>query len=59
MEWIPVEDRFSFWKEDASKHLVETESYSLEDFPGGVAYVGSEWTVAEIAIAIVVLEVSH
>ena len=58
LRWIPLSDRFRFWKEEAAVRLVETYSFRLEDFPDGLAYVATEWVVDDEP-PIVLLEAHH
>ncbi len=59
LRWIPLRDRFAFWKGDAAIHLAEADSFYLDDFPDGVAYRASEWTVPDGEAPIVLLEAHH
>ena len=47
LTWVPADDGYRFWKDEAKPHLVEAgaaeEGFQLEDFPGDYCYVGSEW----------------
>jgi hypothetical protein len=58
LRWIPLAERFNFWKSEVAPHLAETESFYLDDFPDGLAYVASEWAGAGDAV-IILLEASH
>jgi hypothetical protein len=43
-EWIPKNEKFSFWKTEVKTHLAEPESEPfLEDFPDEYFYSASEW----------------
>jgi hypothetical protein len=58
LRWVPVAERFEFWKVHAAVHLSDSERIRLDDFPDGMAYVASEWlTFGEPPI--VLLEVNH
>jgi len=59
LQWIPLRDRFDFWKRDAAIHLAEADSFYLDDFPDGVAYRASEWVVPDGEDPIVLLEAHH
>lgn len=60
LRWISKDERFKFWQADVAVHLCETDRIFLDDFRDGVAYVASEWLVAEDARPpIVLLEVHH
>jgi hypothetical protein len=59
LRWISAEDRFEFWKADVVPHLAEADRIYLEEFPGGLAYVASEWLTAQSEPPIVLLEVHH
>lgn len=59
LRWVPLPDRFDFWKTDAAIHLADTEQIYLDDFPDSVAYTASEWSAAKNEPPIVLLEVHH
>jgi hypothetical protein len=59
LRWIPLHDRFAFWKGDAAIHLAEADSFYLDDFPDGLAYRASEWIVPDGEAPIVLLEAHH
>jgi hypothetical protein len=43
-EWIPNNERFDFWKNEAKAHLAAPEAKAvLEDFPDEYCYFASEW----------------
>jgi hypothetical protein len=47
LRWIPVGDRFRFWKEEVKPRVAKAPRWRLEDFPGEYCYSASEWTSAE------------
>lgn len=51
---------FDFWKSEVEHHLIDDPGlgFSLDDFPGGYAYLASEWTGNHPA-SIVLLEKHH
>jgi hypothetical protein len=57
---VRVEDCYDFWKSEVQAHVVEVpdSGFQLVDFPGGYAYVASEWS-GEIQTPIVLLEMHH
>lgn len=55
---IPAGERFEFWKSQAQARIVDTARFSLEDFPGELAYVATAWTDGD-ATPIVLLEAYH
>jgi hypothetical protein len=59
LRWIPLGERFSAWKTDIDAHLSAGDRVDLEKFPGGMAYVASEWVGAKDDIPIVLLEALH
>ena len=59
LRWIPIGERFEFWKHDVDAHLAKRDRIDLDDFPGGKAYVASEWAVADEQVPVIVLEVYH
>jgi hypothetical protein len=56
--WIPVENRFDFWKDELKTHLAEGEGFDLADYPGEYSYVALRWENAS-SIPTVVLEKHH
>lgn len=60
LKWVPVGDRFRFWKDEVKPRLVEpsVERFRLEDFPGEYCYVGTEWAGAG-EVPVVLLEMWH
>ncbi|MDI1476835.1 hypothetical protein QHF84_09510 [Polyangium sp. y55x31] len=59
LRWIPPAERFNFWKRDGDPHLAETDEMHLDDFPDGMVYRASEWTVSGGEAPIILLEVHH
>ena len=60
LRWIPTEDRFRFWKDEAKPHLsIGKPAISPEAFPGSYCYVASEWKNADSANVAVLLEKHH
>jgi hypothetical protein len=59
LRWVPLTDRFEFWKSDVSLHLADGEKSHLDDFPDAAAYVASEWLVSGHEPPIVLLEMHH
>ena len=57
---IPIDKRFDFWKSEARPHLVNNpdEGFSIEDSPGGYAYLASEWS-GQLQTPVVLLEMHH
>lgn len=55
---IDCKKNFKFWRDEVSKHLADSQSFYLTDFPDEYAYIGSEWT-AEGMCPIIVLEKAH
>jgi hypothetical protein len=62
LTWVEPSFAFRFWKEEVQLHLVDPPSaeagFSLESFPGGYAYVASEWSGGS-APAVVLLGMHH
>jgi len=60
MKQVGVQECFDFWKSEVRAHLVEDPEspFSLDDFPGGYAYLASEWS-GHIQTPIVLLEKHH
>lgn len=59
--WIPLTNRFEFWKTEVQPRLVEPdrESWSHEDYPGHYCYHASEWRHEQDGRFAVVLEKYH
>ena len=43
LDWIPIDNRFSFWKTVRSQIADPTKPIFLGSFPQETAYVASEW----------------
>jgi hypothetical protein len=43
IECIPLDRCFAFWKEEVKQRVVEERSFAREQWPGGYAYLASEW----------------
>lgn len=59
LRWIPLGERFEFWRRDVSLHLSDSGEIYLDEFPGGMAYWASEWTDSADETPIILLEVAH
>ena len=61
LEWVPVEQRYEFWKSQVKMRLVDpaVEGFRLEDFPGEYCYSASEWKADELEEPIVLLSRFH
>lgn len=59
LKWVPPAEQFDFWKRDGVRHLADAVEFDLDEFPGGMAYVASEWLVAGYEEPIILLEVHH
>jgi len=58
LQWVPLEDRFEFWKGDAKAHIAEpSQRVRLEDFPGEYFYRASRWSGDSWTI--ILLEIHH
>jgi hypothetical protein len=55
---IDCKNNFKFWRDEVSKHLVDSQPFYLTDFPDEYAYLGSEWA-ADGMCPIIVLEKAH
>jgi hypothetical protein len=59
LQWHESGQCYSLWKRDIGPHLAEPDqNFRLEDFPGGFAYLASEWKLAD-GQTVVVLEKQH
>jgi hypothetical protein len=56
--WIPKDDCFLFWKNDAQTHLASEARASLNAFPNQYCYFASRWD-QEREVPIVLLEKHH
>jgi hypothetical protein len=59
LEWVPAAAAKSFWRREVQPHLVESASFSLEDFPNSYAYLASRWEFDRSEIPMIVLEKHH
>jgi hypothetical protein len=59
LRWVEPGETFRFWKREACARIADTQAFSPEDFPDGVAYVASLWEVDNEQAAIVLLEAHH
>ena len=60
LRWIPLEERFEFWKTHLRERVVETpERFSLDDYPGGFCYLISRWEVAARPYPVLLAEMCH
>lgn len=61
LRWIPLDDRFTFWKGEVKVRLVPTnaEKLRLEDYPGEYCYVATEWRRPSGQSTIILLERHH
>jgi hypothetical protein len=58
--WIPLEDRFRFWKQETKPHLADPGSHiTLGNFPDNYCYFASEWEIGAEGTTVVVLERNH
>jgi hypothetical protein len=57
--WVPNNERFTFWKNQAKSHLTTWENNNdLADFPDGYFYIASEWRSYN-GLTIILLEKYH
>jgi hypothetical protein len=61
LRWVPLEERFVFWKGSARDHIVEDPSRPIDiyAYPEGFAYIASEWASGDVASPPIVLLESH
>jgi hypothetical protein len=61
LRWVPVADRFTFWKGEVKVRLVpaDAEKFYLDDYPGEYCYVATEWGRSPSQSTIVLLECHH
>jgi len=59
LRWIPIADRFEFWKVEVAPHLSDGGSVFRDGRSGPMTYVASEWLVGEHEPPIVLLEAHH
>lgn len=61
LEWIPINERYEFWKEELRPHLAPTfptENMCLDDFPDSYCYFASEWK-SYVGETIILLSKAH
>jgi hypothetical protein len=58
LRWIPLEERFEFWKTVGSQIADPLRPIRLEQFPGETAYTASEWP-GRAAECLILLEKHH
>lgn len=57
--WVAEADRFAFWKAEVQPRLAPPDApLDLDAFPGGLAYVASEW-MPRSGSPIILLESHH
>ena len=56
--WTDLKACYDLWRQEVMPHLVRGESFSLDDYPHGYAYVAKLWDAA-LANPVVVLEKHH
>jgi hypothetical protein len=61
LRWIPVDDRFAFWKGEVNVRLVpaDAEKFYRDEYPGEYCYVATEWRRSAGQSTIVLLESHH
>jgi hypothetical protein len=59
LRWIPLAERFDFWKTEAARHLSDDERVFLDGCSDGMAYFASEWRAGEDELPIVLFEAHH
>lgn len=59
LKWVPLDERFEFWKRDVIVHLSDSDKFQLDEFADGTAYRASEWTEFADETPIILLEVAH
>ncbi|MDI1447931.1 hypothetical protein [Polyangium sp. 6x1] len=59
LQWIPPTQQFDFWRRDGNLRLAKADEIRLGNFPDGMAYRASEWTVPGDEAPIILLEVYH
>ena len=59
LRWIPLNERFDFWKSEGARHLCDGERIFLDGSSDGIAYVASEWHADEDEPPIVLFEAHH
>jgi hypothetical protein len=59
LEWIRGNEAFQRWKTKVRTHLVDPhQPFVSDEFPNGLAYVASEWTLDD-GSTVIVFEVYH
>jgi hypothetical protein len=62
LRWVGGPARFEFWKDNIQPHLVEPSvagaGFRLEDFPGDLAYICSEWRLDD-GSCVILAEAHH
>jgi hypothetical protein len=58
LDWIPISERFEFWKTIRSQVAAPSEPIRLKQFPNQTAYVASEWR-GNTGQCLVLLESHH
>jgi hypothetical protein len=61
LRWLPVDDRFTFWKGEVKVRLVpaDAEKFHPEDYPGEYCYVATQWRRSPEQSTIILLECHH
>ena len=60
LRWVPLGERFDFWKGELRERVVETpERFHLDDYPGGFCYLVSRWNVPSQPYPVLVAEMYH
>ena len=60
LRWVPLEERFDFWKTDLRPRVVETPArFYLDDYPDGFCYLVSDWHVPSHPHPVLVAEMCH
>ena len=58
LRWIDRSGCFDFWKREVKQHIVSSDLFFLEDYPGGYCYSASEWIV-DGGEPLILLELHH
>ena len=62
LRWVPLEERFVFWKADARSHVISNPHHPIDiyTYPEGYAYLASAWVPDDVdSLPIVLLERYH
>ena len=59
LKWVPLDERFEFWKRNVIVHLSEDDEIHVDEFANSMAYRASEWTELADETPIILLEVAH